>query len=237
MRPTHAAFDPSRMSRRVLGRRGVLSGAAMLSGVAAVMGRPALAALPVPSGDVLAFRLVRHSDAIGTHRVTFERDGGILTVRTAIDVLVTLLSIPVARYTHRSTETWQGTTLIGLSGETHKNGENEWINARRTDEGLVVLGSQTARYVAPEAAKPTSYWNRQTLGGQMISMEDGVLLDMKLAEHRADRVRLASGSEIPANHYSLTGPFAVDLWYDTSETWAGMAMTVIDGSKVLYERL
>jgi hypothetical protein len=75
------------------------------------------------------------------------------------------------------------------------------------------------------------------LDGPMISLEDGVLLSPKVADLRMESVRLASGQMISADHYSLTGAFAVDLWYDEQRTWAGMAMTVVDGSEVHYERL
>jgi hypothetical protein len=75
------------------------------------------------------------------------------------------------------------------------------------------------------------------LNGKMISLEDGVLLSPKIADLRTDSIRLASGQMIAANHYALSGAFAVDLWYDAAETWAGMAMTVADGSEVRYERL
>ena len=81
------------------------------------------------------------------------------------------------------------------------------MSAERTDEGLVVAGSQTKRYVAPDTAIPTSYWNKRMLDGPMISLEDGVLLLPKVTALQAERVRTASGNEIPANHYTLTGAF------------------------------
>jgi hypothetical protein len=214
----------------MIGRRCVL-----LAG-AALAARPA-AALPVPKDDTLAFRMVRHGDEIGTHNLTFRQSGDALTVHIAVDAVVTLISIPIVRYKHRSVETWQGTTLVGLTGETDKNGQRGWVDARRTDEGLVVTGSQTARYIAADSAIPTSYWNKRMLSGKMISLEDGVLLSPKVADLRTDSIRLASGRMIAANHYALSGAFAVDLWYDAAETWAGMAMTVADGSEVRYERL
>ena len=216
---------------RMIGRRAVLAAGA------ALVARRATAGLPVPQGDSLAFRMVRHGNPIGTHALTFQHDGDRLTVQIAVDALVTLLSIPIARYHHHAVETWQGTTLVGLSGETNKNGARQWINAQRTDEGLVVLGSQTRRYVAPDAAIPTSYWNQRMLDGPMISLEDGVLLSPKVTVLQADKVRLASGSMIVATHYNLSGSFNVDVWYDQTRTWAGMAMTVADGSEVRYERL
>ncbi len=215
----------------MIGRRG------LLTACTAIVARPAAAALPVPRGDRLAFRLIRHGDEIGRHTLTFARDGAALTVHVEVAALVTLLSIPVVRYSHRVIETWQGETLAGLTGETDKNGTREWMSAQRTTEGLVVLGSKTSRYVAPEGAIGTSYWNKRMLDGPMISLEDGVLLNPRVAAARAEAIRVASGDTIPAERYSLRGAFNVDVWYDRGDSWAGLQFGVADGSDVRYERL
>jgi len=214
-----------------IGRRVVL-----LAG-SAVLARPAFAALPVPPTDILAFRLIRHGSEIGRHTLTFEPKGGILTVHIAVDALVTLLSIPIVRYAHHVTEVWQDGMLAGVTGETNKNGQHEWVNARRGSAGLVVLGSKTERYVAPEPAGSTSYWNRHLLDGPMISLEDGILLRPKVLKEHAERIKLASGGTTPADHYNLSGAFRVDLWYDRSDTWASLGLPAADGSYVHYERL
>ena len=215
----------------------MLARRAVLSAAAAGFVRAANAALPVPPGNTLAFRMVRHGTEIGTHRLTFERSGDTLTVHIAVAAVVTLLSVPIVRYSHRGTETWQDSTLVGLTGETNKNGDRQWVAAQRTDDGLVVQGSQTKPYVAPETAIPTSYWNKRMLDGRMISLEDGVLLTPKVAALPTEQIRVASGTVIAATHYNLSGAFDVDLWYDAANRWAGMAMTVADGSEVRYERL
>ena len=80
----------------------------------------------------LAFRLIRHGDEIGHHTATFERIGDQLTVRIAVDALVTLVSIPLVRSLHRVVEVWSGETLLSLNGETDKNGEHEWVKAQRS---------------------------------------------------------------------------------------------------------
>jgi Family of unknown function (DUF6134) len=220
----------------VTSRRPLLLAMAGLAG-AGVAARRLSAALPVPQGNVLAFRLVRRGSEIGRHMVTFEPRGDALAVRVTVDALVTLVSIPIVRYAHRAVETWQDGNLIGLTGETDKNGQHEWVKAERGSEGLVVTGSKTRRYVPPEPAGATSYWNKGLLGGPMISLEDGVLLRPKVTPSAPEAVPLASGGSVSADHYNLSGSFNVDLWYDRSGTWASMAFSVPDGSSVHYERL
>lgn len=206
-----------------------------LLGAGALAAGAARATPPLPRD--LAFQLVRHGSPIGRHSVAFTQNGDVMTVQVTVNALVTLLSIPIVRYKHRATETWQGGRLVALSGTTDKNGEHEWVNARTTAAGLLVTGSQTASYIAPEPAVATSYWNKRMVDAPLISLEDGVLLRPKVAEHPADPVRLASGATIQADRYSLTGPFHADVWYDLTNTWAGLALPVPDGSTVHYERL
>jgi Family of unknown function (DUF6134) len=220
---------------RMIGRRSMLAAGALLATTGAI--RPASAALPVPPGHSLNFRLVRHGSEIGRHTVSFEQNGDALTVHCAVDATVTLVSVPIVRYQHRVTELWHGDTLVSLSGETIKNGDREWVNARRDSEGLAVTGSKTQRYIAPEGIGGTSYWNQHLLKGPMISCEDGVLLRPKVELHPSEEIPLASGATIPADHYNLSGPFSVDLWYDRAATWASLALTGADGSSVRYERL
>jgi len=216
----------------VIGRRGIL-----LAGAGLASRRAVAAALPVPPGSALGFVLIRHGSDIGRHTLAFEQAGDTLTVNVAVDALVTFLSIPIVRYRHRVVETWQGGTLVGLAGQTDKNGQHEWVKAQRTAEGLVVTGSRTARYVAPAAAIGTSYWNKRMLDGPMISLEDGVLLAPKVAARQPEPIRLASGRTITADHYNLSGAFAVDVWYDRADMWASLAFGAADGSSVHYERL
>jgi hypothetical protein len=217
---------------RVIGRRDLL-----LAVGATTIARQAAAALPVPPSDSLGFRLVRHGDDIGRHTLRFETKGDTLTVRVSVEARVTLLSIPVVRYTHQVVETWEHGMLSAITGRTDKNGRTEWVNAHRTADGLVVQGSRTQEYVAPEAAIGTSYWDKHMLDGPMISMEDGVLLRPKVTQLGSGPIPLASGGTVQASHYNLSGSFNVDIWYDQTNTWASLAFTVADGSDVHYERL
>jgi hypothetical protein len=216
----------------MIGRRTALS-----LGLSLSAGRALAVALPVPPGNALAFRMIRHGSEIGRHTLTFERRGDVLTVLVAVEAKVTLMSIPIVHYTHRATETWQGGALTSLESNTDKNGTLAWARGSRAGEGLVVEGSKTARYVAPAPAIATSYWNKRMLDGPMISMEDGVLLHPKVTARGPEQVRLASGGTIAADHYNITGSFDADVWYDQGGEWASFAVDAADGSHVFYERL
>ena len=185
---------------RMIGRRSMLAAGALLATTRAI--RPASAALPVPPGHSLNFRLVRHGTEIGRHTVSFEQNGDALTVHVAVDATVTLVSIPIVRYQHRVTELWHGDTLVSLSGETIKNGDREWVNARRDSEGLAVTGSKTQRYVPPDPVGVTSYWNKRLLEGPMISLEDGVLLRPKVTPRLPETIPLAAGGSV-SSHTSV----------------------------------
>jgi hypothetical protein len=224
------------MADGMIGRRGLLLAGGGLVIAQGVIARGA-DALPVPAGDELAFRVMRHGNDIGRHQLTFARQGEALNVRIAVDVLVTFLSIPLARYTLRATESWQGTTLIGLSGQTTKMGSHQWMNAQRTGEDLVVTGSKTARYVAPPHSMGITYWNKRLLDGPMISMEDGVLALPKVTPLGPQKTRLASGATITTSGYNVKDSFDVDVCYDQGNTWASLTLTAVDGSEILYERL
>jgi hypothetical protein len=210
-----------------IGRRAVLLGGAGIATAGAA------AAVPEP----LAFRLLRHGTDIGRHQVSFATKGDALTVTVTVDALVTLMSIPIVRYTHRAQEIWQGGRLVSLHATTDKNGSKGWADARRVGGHLLVAGSKTPRYLAPDNAIGTSYWNKRMLDGPMISLEDGVLLHPAIAVRPPEPIKLASGALIPAAHYNLSGAFNVDVWYDHTDTWAGLAFSVADGSTVHYERL
>ncbi|MBS0559965.1 MAG: hypothetical protein JSR21_07925 [Proteobacteria bacterium] len=225
-----------------ISRRGMLWGGAALAAAPLVSVRwadQALAAnpLPVPASRLLAFRLIRHGSDIGSHTIRFDEQGDVLTVRVEVDVLVKFGPIPLARYSHRSTEVWQGRTLNEISATTDKNGTKLSMSGHRSAEGLAVSGTNAARYIAPEDALPTSYWNPRLLNVPMIGTQDGMLVRPLVKNLGTVPVPVASGGQIPATRYGLRGDLDLDLFYDETRTWAGMEFSVVDGSTIQYARV
>ncbi len=222
----------------MIGRRSLCLSAPALCAAAALRARPAAAApLPVPPGGTMTFRLIRHEDDIGTHTVKFDQQGGALTIRIDVEVLVKFGPIPLVRYSHHNIEVWRDNRLDRLSSTTDKNGTKLYVEAHRTEAGLSVVGSAATAYIAPDDALPTTYWNKRMLSVPMIGTQDGMLVHPTVRDLGADPVTLAAGGRIPATRYSLRGDLDLDLWYDGTGTWAGMEFSVADGSIVRYERV
>jgi hypothetical protein len=196
-----------------------------------------LSSLPIPPSRNMAFRLIRHGSAIGTHTLGFSVDGDTLTVQIAVDVVYMFGPIPLVRYTHRNIEVWRGGILTSLDGQTDKNGNRLHMSARRTPAGLQVEGTNAAPYIAPEDALPTTYWNARMLEAPMIGTQDGMLVHPRVTEKPIEPVRLASGAEAEARCYSLTGDLDLDLWYAPDRSWMSMRFGIADGSVITYERL
>ena len=221
-----------------VGRRNRITRRLLLAGAAAMAsGHTAHAALPVPPGNKLNFRLMRHGAPIGTHMMTFRGDGDVLIVDIAVDVLVKFGPIPLVRYTHRNQETWQHDRLVGFESHTDRNGTRMHAKARWAGSGLAVEGSGTKPYIAPANALATTHWNSHMLRGPMIGVQDGMLVHPIVSPQPEERVRLATGNDIRARRYTLSGDLDLELWYDPSDTWAGLRFTVDDGSVISYERL
>lgn len=217
---------------RMIARRALL-----LAGASVVTRQSARAALPVPASNTLAFRVMRHGSAIGTHVLTFRDNGDALEVDIAADVVVRFGPIPLVRYVHHAREFWRGDRLIGVAGRTNRNGRNLQMEAERTTGGLAVQGSGTTPYVAPDNALPTTYWNPRMLLGPMIGTQDGMLVHPVVTPCATDLIRVASGAQIPARRCQLSGDLALELWYDEGDTWAGMRFSADDGSTITFERL
>ena len=90
-----------------------------LAGATASLVAPSVARADGAAAPI-TFTVLRDSAPIGTHRVSFSRAGSGIAVEIAIDLEVRLLSIPVYRYTHRSSERWEDGRLVSLDWPAKK---------------------------------------------------------------------------------------------------------------------
>jgi hypothetical protein len=203
----------------------------------ALCARPAFASLPVPSRKTLSFRIVRNGSNIGTHALDFSQNGDALTVTIDVRMSVGFGPIRFFHYRHHTVETWNGNIFTSLDSKTDYDGTPGFCTVRRTGNGLTVEGSKVQRYTAPGSTLAATHWNEAELKGPMINPENGEMMHPAISDLGIEQIALASGSMIPARHYSWRGKDALDIWYDAQNNWAGLKAVVKDGSELIYERM
>jgi hypothetical protein len=73
--------------------------------------------------------------------------------------------------------------------------------------------------------------------GPMIGVQDGMLVRPIVSPQPEEPVRLATGDDIRARRYTLSGDLDLELWYDPSDTAAELRSPAADGWFITYERL
>ena len=184
--------------------------------------------------ESLNFQVLRDGDPIGSHRVSFRRVGGETHVHIALNLEVGLGFITLFRYEHENREVWRDGRLQSLDARTHDDGEDTWVKARASEAGLEIEGS-AGSYLAPADTVPTSYWNKAMVGRtRLLDTQSGRLIDVDVKPAGPERI-VVGGRAIDAQRYEISGELRASLWYDTDDTWAGLAFTA-RGGEIDYER-
>lgn len=211
-----------------------LIAAAMLA-LAALPMAAAVHAGPIPPTGRIVFDVLRNGSPIGTHALTFRRDGDVTEVEVAIDLAVRILGITVYRYTHRNTERWQGEQLLSLASTTNRNGTPFQVQARRNGGVIEVESSEAGRYAAPPDLVTTSYWHPGFIQSRKLDTQGGKMLQVTITDRGEETIK-AVGADIVARRWSIAGDLALDIWYDRAGAWSKLRFAAEDGSVIEYVR-
>lgn len=185
--------------------------------------------MPVAARDLDAkFLIERKGKVIGYHAVDVTPTDYGARVETTIEMEVGIGPITLFRYDHKATEIWRDDKLISLVSKTNNNGEQEYVDAKRYGEALMINGS-AYEGPAPDGAMPSSYWDKDLVKADaMINTQNGEVMEVdttKIGQTEAPHNQLAE-------HYRLVGSIALNLWYE-GEKWVGSNFTV-DGEELTY---
>jgi len=179
---------------------------------------------------------IHHSkyDRIGTHSVSFSRNGDELVVTTVIHIKVKLLFITAHSLESKRREVWRGGRLVSYRADTDENGEIFTVKADMDNDGLVVEGPNgTARADGP--VFPTHPWNPEIVT-QTLLMETktGELLNV-LTRADGEEVIEVAGRPVPTRRYVMSGGLERELWYDEQGNWIQLRFKQ-DGATVTFTR-
>lgn len=212
-----------------LARRAVLatSGALLLPGTARA---------GIPPSRRLTFEVIRKGDKIGTHVIDFAPAGPDLAVKVSVDIAVKFGAITLYRYALRAAETWKSGVLLSATGQTNDDGTIRSMRATNRDGRLFVESTRGPSYTAPEKSICASHWNLAEMAAPMIDLQDGELLDFKV-DRRGPASITAAGGTVQADHFALSGPAVLELWYDRMQVWSKLRAVARDGSIIDYQQV
>lgn len=184
------------------------------------------------NGAQLAFDVTRNGDPLGTHIVTFRREGEKLTVDTDVHLKVAFGPITFFDYIHDATETYSGGRLTWVGSRTKKDGAWKTLSAQAGQGGLDVKGSKF-KGVLKGLVIPSSHWNQDEMRQPtMFSTETGEMLPMKVVDRGLEQIR-AGGAMISARRFDVSSELDASFWYDDKGRWVKCAFEA-EGSKIDY---
>ena len=190
-----------------------------------------LAVVTFPPAGRLDYKVVREGDDIGTQSVEFIRSGDRLTVRTHVNIAVTVLGIPVFRFTHEAEEQWQNGQLTAFKSRSDDDGEPRDVALRL--EGDRLRGTYNGRTLdLPATLIPASLWRPDTV-------RQTVLLDpikgrdrqVTIADKGIEQIKIR-GQALMAHHYAMTGQIVRDIWYGPDGQIVQVDFPAKDGSQI-----
>jgi hypothetical protein len=180
------------------------------------MALPAQAAIDTcRDATMLHYDVTLDGEAIGTHRIRFERDGVSLRMEAASDIRVERLLFTVYRRDYLSREVWHGDALQSVDTTLVENG-------RRKDRRVARIGSGLHGLEGDGDAFPASYWSLATVRqSRLFDTTDGRVLAVTARDAGPDSVPTAVGT-VPARRYVIDGELKLELWYDAAGCWLKM---------------
>ncbi|MDE1905197.1 MAG: hypothetical protein KGH75_01935 [Rhodospirillales bacterium] len=211
--------------RQQLERRGFLAGAAALVAPRAVLA----AALPVPPGGAMRFKILRNGTPVGEHHVTFTRSGNCLRVDTNVDMVVTVAGIAVFHYQGYASEYWSGGVFTRLDSKVNHNGTLFVVQADQIPGGYAVNSTKAGdyQYTGTPPMLPLTYWNRAMLRAMILNVETGRHYPAIVNSPGWNKLPTANSGTVVAQRFNVTGKLHMSLWYDQNDQWSGFEFHVL----------
>jgi len=207
--------------------------------IALLFAAPAAASSELAYGPKIEFAAFRNGYQIGSHRLTFEKEGDRLVVTTSIALAVRVIGITAYRYTHSSRELWFGEELNSFESQTDDNGELFTVRARRNLLDLKVERTapgtaSPVQAIMPGSLLPSTHWNvKQTTQGFLLNAQKGMREEIAVTSLARESVKTMSGF-VQAMHYRYEGGVQMEQWFDDRGRWVKSRFVVSDGSIIEY---
>ncbi len=177
-----------------------------------------------------SYTITRKGKKIGTHRLTFERDGSQLTVKVVSNIKVTVFKVPVFRFNYQATEIWQNGQLQSVSSEVIENDKKTTVMLESNDN-TSTLTTMNGKETVERILFSSNHWNPDVVNtGTVFNTLTG-----KASKVNIELIKQqAQVNGLTANRYRYTGDIQADTWYDANGRWIQLQFKGKDGSIIQY---
>lgn len=184
-----------------------------------------------PPSGTLVYDVIRDRAVVGSNEVVFEHAGDRLVVRTTLDIVVSVLFIPIYRFTHRAEEVWLDGTLESFHATTDDDGKpRDVVLARDGDKLSGFYNGDPIEF--PGDLIPGSLWHPATIDqSALLETTKGRMRAVSVIDRGMETVKLPSGAE-PAHHFSISGELQREVWYGADGQILQASFPARDGSIV-----
>lgn len=183
-------------------------------------------------GDTLVFDVQRSGKTIGTHRLGFSEEQGMLRVDIEMDLRIRFLALFSYNYRYLASEWWQQGQLQRLDVRVDDDGELTELSARREGEHLLLTQANQSNQL-PAELLTTNHWNIGILSQSAVLNTLTGEASQLAVEFLGESMVPAGDTEVPVRLYRLGGDLEdTDTWYDAQGRWLGMEFSARDNSRI-----
>lgn len=215
-----STFSPPTLGRRAFGR--------MATGGLILAALPPLAAARETGDSLLATvpqkRLVfdvRGLDrSIGRHEVVIEGEPAAFTVRSDVDIDVSILGLSLFTYRHSGVETWENDRLVAFASRSVGDERKERVVGEATPDGFAVEGRK-GLIMAPADIMVGSFWTQRMMARDVLLDPQKGVLEEQIIRDREETTWPVDGKSRAVTRYRISSILNGEIAYDAAGRWVG----------------
>jgi hypothetical protein len=210
----------------------------LLISAAIVLTTPGLGVADASTKDELTFAVSLDDQPIGMHRFRIADDGAARVVESEASFDVRILRVPVYRYRHRNTETWQNGCLKRIDSETDANGTPYAVDLSKTVMGYrIVTPSETQTYEG-HCLMSFAYWDQRFLQQKrLLNTQTGELIAVEIQSLGESQREIANRTLSVKGFRILAAPENIDIqvfYHSADGRWVALKSVLENGRTLRY---
>jgi hypothetical protein len=194
--------------------------------------------LPVAAGATSEkdwrFRVFLDDKEIGHHHFHLTRSGAQQQLTTEANFEVSILKIPLFRYSHKNVELWNSQCLRHIASSTDENGRQFRVTGA-VDGSAFRLSTHSGNTTLPACISTFAYWDKSFLKRtRLLNSQTGEYVDVRV-EYLGEQSIRVRDTDTPAHRYQLsTDKARIELWYSRDDQWLALQSTTQSGRLLRY---